>query len=140
MKSAFLDPTPESGRDFYLNAPAGPLVMLNLLRFRETADYSASPELKPDAPISGREAYRLYMRHTVPFLKAAGGELTFTGTASAFLIGPPEERWDGVLLVRQRSKEDFMAFAQNEDYQKIIGHRTAALLDSRLLPMGETTI
>ena len=54
------------------------------------------------------------------------------------LIGPPDERWDAVLLVRQRSVGDFMAFATNEGYVKILGHRTAALEDSRLLPMIET--
>ncbi len=30
-----------------------------------------------------------------------------------------------------------MAFAQNKDYLKTIGHRTAALEDSRLLPSTE---
>ncbi len=30
-----------------------------------------------------------------------------------------------------------MAFAQNDKYLKTTGHRTAALLDSRLLPMSE---
>jgi hypothetical protein len=35
----------------------GGLVMLNLLRFREVADYSANPELAPAAPISGAEAF-----------------------------------------------------------------------------------
>ena len=35
----------------------GGLVMLNLLRFREVADYSANPELAPAAPISGAEDF-----------------------------------------------------------------------------------
>jgi hypothetical protein len=33
--------------------------MLNLLRFREIADYSANPELTPAEPISGAEAFEL---------------------------------------------------------------------------------
>ena len=32
---------------------AGNVVMLNLLRFREVADYSAYPDLAPPTPISG---------------------------------------------------------------------------------------
>lgn len=51
--TAYLEPTQESGRDFVMRGIAGPVVMLNLLRFRAVADYSATPELAPAAPISG---------------------------------------------------------------------------------------
>jgi len=47
--------------------------MLNLLRFREEADYSAFPELAPPEPISGSESYDRYVRHTTPLLIASGG-------------------------------------------------------------------
>jgi hypothetical protein len=39
------------------------------------------------------------------------------------------------LLVRQSSIAAFLAFASNKDYLHGIGHRTAALEDSRLLPL-----
>ena len=55
--------------------------------------------------------------------------------AIAFLIGPPEERWDLVMLVRHRSVETFVAFASNEAYSAGLGHRLAAISDSRLLPV-----
>jgi hypothetical protein len=57
------------------------------------------------------------------------------GNGGQFLIGPQGERWDRALLVRQQSVETFMAFAVDEDYQAGIGHRTAALADTRLLPL-----
>jgi hypothetical protein len=41
------------------------------------------------------------------------------------------------MLVRQSSVNDFVDFASNEEYLKGIGHRTAALEDSRLLPLVE---
>ena len=41
------------------------------------------------------------------------------------------------MLVRQRSVGAVMAFATNEAYLAGIGHRTAALEDSRLLPLIE---
>ena len=137
MSKTYLDPTQESGQDFYLNEMSGPIVMLNLLRFRDVADYSASPELAPAEPISGSKAYEHYMKHTRPFLEGGGGEVLFMGKGSSFLIGPSEEKWDAVLLVKQQSKDSFMAFAQNEGYLKGLGHRTAALADSRLMPMKE---
>jgi uncharacterized protein (DUF1330 family) len=137
MPITYLDVTQESGRDFFMNEMSGSIVMLNLLRFRDVADYSGSPELNPGEPISGSQAYALYMKHTQPFLQAAGGEVLFMGKGSDYLIGPTNEKWDAVLLVKQHSKEHFLAFAQNEGYLKGIGHRTAALADSRLMPMKE---
>ena len=91
--------------------------MLNLLRFRAVADYSATPELAPPEPISGAEAYERYIAHTLPHLRASGGELLFRGRGGPFLIGPDSERWDEVLLVRQKSVGEFIAFASNEAYQ-----------------------
>ena len=109
--------------------------MLNLLKFREVADYSASPELAPLEAVSGKQAYQRYMKHTTPFLQEAGGELLYAGEGGSFLIGPEGEGWDMVLLVKHRNATTFISFAQNEGYLKGIGHRTAALADSRLLPM-----
>jgi len=114
---------------------AGEVVMLNLLRLRAIADYSAAPHLAPAEPISGAAAYDLYIEHTLPFLRASGGDVTFLGEGGAFLIGPPEERWDLAVLVRQRSVESFIAFASNTDYLAGMAHRTAAVEDSRLLPL-----
>jgi hypothetical protein len=131
----YLDPTQEQGRAFFARATSGSIVMLNLLRFRPIADYSATPALAPASPISGEDAYRLYMEHTMPHLKAAGGELLFFGRGSDFLIGPTNERWDVAMLVRQSSVQSFLAFASNQGYLSGMGHRTAALEDSRLLPL-----
>jgi len=136
-KQRHLDPTQESGRGFLARGIRGSIVMLNLLRFRDVADYSANPGLAPGRPMTGEEAYRLYVRHTLPHLEASGGELLFFGKGGPFLIGPPDERWDAAMLVRQRSVEDFMAFASNRAYLAGIGHRVAALEDSRLLPLVE---
>jgi hypothetical protein len=41
-----------------------------------------------------------------------------------------------VMLVRQTSIEKFIGFASHQDYLNGIGHRTAALEDSRLLPLS----
>jgi hypothetical protein len=133
--NTYLDPTQEQGRALFSRGISGSVVMLNLLRFKSIADYSATPALAPISPISGEEAYRRYMEHTLPHLKASGGELLFYGRGGGFLIGPANEHWDIAMLVRQSSLESFLAFASNKDYLSGIGHRTAALEDSRLLPL-----
>jgi hypothetical protein len=138
MDKYYLEPTQEAGAALFSRNITGEVVMLNLLRLREVADYSVSPELSPEEPISGRTAFQRYIEHTMPFLKDSGGELTFLGSGGQFFIGPTDEQWDVVMLVKQSSLASFIEFASNAEYLKGIGHRTAAILDSRLLPMVES--
>ena len=132
---SYLEPTNESGRAFFGRGITGEVVMLNLLRFREVADYTAAPGLAPNEAISGAEAFRRYVAHTMPYLTRSGGSLLFLGDGGPFLIGPPDERWDMAMLVRQQSARSFLAFASDPEYLAGLGHRTAALEDSRLLPL-----
>lgn len=136
MIATYLEPTQDAGRALVMHQISGPIVMLNLLRFREVADYSTFPELRPSDPISGADAFQRYIEHTLPFLRESGGELLFLGAGGRFLIGPESERWDLVMLVKQRGVEAFLAFAFHTGYLAGLGHRTAALEDSRLLPLA----
>ena len=135
MTARYIEPTMEAGRALMLRGIAGSVVMLNLLRFRDVADYSLAPELAPPEPISGAGAFQRYIDHTLPHLSASGGEMMFVGRGGAWFIGPDDERWDMAMLIRQHSMASFMAFASNEAYLKGIGHRTAAVEDARLLPL-----
>jgi uncharacterized protein (DUF1330 family) len=134
----YLEPTQESGRAFFMRGIGDAVVMLNLLRYREVADYSAAPQLASAMPITGEAAYRLYMEHTMPHLEKSGGKLLFFGRGGSFLIGPSDERWDAAMLIQQSSPSALMAFASNAEYLSGIGHRVAALEDSRLLPLEES--
>ncbi len=136
-QTSYLEPTQEAGRELFTRGLTGPVVMLNLLRFRPVADYSATPHLAPPAPITGEAAYRRYVEHTRPYLERSGGQVLFVGSGGPFFIGPPDERWDAVVLVRQSSLAAFLAFASDPGCMAGIGHRTAALEDSRLLPLVE---
>jgi uncharacterized protein (DUF1330 family) len=122
---------------FISDQDEGSVVMLNLLRFREVADYSRHPELAPPSPISGKMAYGLYSTHTLSILQRAGGEVLFQGRARSLLIGPTDEHWDSVLLVRYESAGAFLTLTRDREYLVGVGHRTAALSDSRLLPVFE---
>ncbi|ACI52554.1 conserved hypothetical secreted protein [Gluconacetobacter diazotrophicus PA1 5] len=136
-KVNYLEPTPSTGKLFVQRGFEGSIIMLNLLRFRAIADYSAHPELAPPEPISGAEAFDRYIRHTLPFLHDSGGELLLLCAGGPFLIGPEDETWDRAMLVRQSSVASFLAFASHDAYLAGIGHRTAAVEDSRLLPLSE---
>jgi hypothetical protein len=136
-QAPYLEPTQASGRALVQRAGKREIGMLNLLRFREVADYSANPELVPETPISGSEAYDRYVALSLPHLKRSGGDLLFFGEGGPFLIGPDHEHWDRVMLVRQSSVQSFMAFGTDAAYLAGLGHRTAAVEDSRLLPLVE---
>ncbi|MEM7157546.1 MAG: DUF1330 domain-containing protein [Myxococcota bacterium] len=125
------DPTADSFRALKEDTPADtPIVMLNLLRFREQAQYPSGSE---HAPCSGAQAYARYGAHALPAVKAAGGEVVFRGRAVAFPVALPGERWDEVLLVRYPSIAAFFGMVMAPDYQAESIHRTAALLDARLI-------
>ena len=130
-----LDPSHENVVALIDRNIEGPISMLNLLRFRDVADYTNFPALAPAGAITGRAAYELYMTHTLPFLEATGGAISLVGEGGSFFVGPTDERWDLALIVRQTSMEDFFAFASNEEYLTGVGHRTAAVADTRILPL-----
>ncbi|MDQ0393425.1 DUF1330 domain-containing protein [Labrys monachus] len=135
-----LEPSRKAGGLFMQRGLEGIVTMLNLLRFREVADYTDHPELAPVSPISGAQAFDRYIRHTLPYLRESGGDVLFLGSGGPFLIGPESERWDKAMLVRQKSVSSFLAFASHGPYLAGLGHRMAALEDSRLLPLVEETL
>ncbi|SFD23920.1 DUF1330 domain-containing protein [Algibacter pectinivorans] len=135
----YLEASPESGKKFYLDyLNKGKIVMLNLLKFNDIADYTNIEELKPKSEISGEEAYNLYIENTLPELKNIGCKIIYYGKSTNFLIGPDFEKWDAVLLLEHQSIEKFMTFSQSKAYLNNVGHRMAGLADSRLLPTTET--
>lgn len=138
MNSTYLEPSEDSITALLSRNIRGEVVMLNLLKFKEKADYSDYPELAPSESFSGREAFQRYFDHTLPYLLDSGGEVMYLGDCSNFFIGPADEQWDMLMMIRQASLESFFSFASNEEYLAGIGHRTAALEDSRLLPVTPT--
>jgi uncharacterized protein (DUF1330 family) len=104
----------------------GPVVMLNLLRFKDQADGI-------DEGVTGAEAYARYSVGTQPFLEAVGGRLLMAVRPVQSVIGPTESEWDLMLLVEYPSRAKFIEMATNEEYLKVHAHREAALSDSRLV-------
>lgn len=121
-----LTPTETQLQKLAASSSQEPIVMLNLLRFKERADGI-------DEGMSGREAYALYGEASAPFLAAVGGRLLSAVEASEVVIGPEQEEWDMALLVEYPSRERFLQMASDPGYLAIHEHRAAALADSRLI-------
>lgn len=128
-----IEPTPAQLERFIAEDPGGSPVMLNLLRFLDTADYSGSPELDPGRAVTGQEAYASYSDAVLPILAGVGGSIEMFGGCHGTLIGPEGEEWDDIVLVRYPSTAAFVQMVTSPEYQAIQGHRTAALADSRLV-------
>lgn len=129
---------PENERAFYESAQAilagvpeeTPVVMINLLRYRERAAYPSGSQFEP---CSGREAYRRYGQVSIQLITAVGGRMIWQGSPKAVLVGAPGEQWHKALLVQYPSKRAFLEMVSRPDYQAVAVHRTAALEDSRLI-------
>lgn len=130
----YLNPDPEKLPALFAGLPDDtPIVMLNLLKFRDVAEYKGQP-----ADYSGREAYRRYSLVALQKLAQIGASVLYAGDVRATLIGPQDgELWDEVLLVRYPSKQAFMGMMLQPDFFEATRHRTAALADSRLVATVE---
>ena len=86
-----------------------PVVMLNLMRFRERS---------LDGDGSGWDAYLRYSALTVPMIKARGGTLLWTGNAEAVALGAEAgNQWDYVALVYYPTLAAFIDMMTSNDYE-----------------------
>jgi len=125
-----IHPNEDQLRAFVSEAEDGPIVMINLLRYREQAEYPAGSE---EAPCTGQEAYGRYSDAVMPLLEGVGGRPVFVGLARQSLIAPAGEAWDNAILVEYPSRKAFLEMTASPAYQAVAHHRTAALVDSRLI-------
>jgi uncharacterized protein (DUF1330 family) len=103
--------------------PPGPIVMVNLLKFKPQADY----EDKRPTSLSGREAYAIYGRAVVPLIMGVGGRLLFGADVSFLMLGQAEPLWDQVALAEYPNRAALVAMASSAEYQAIAVHRAAGL-------------
>ncbi len=113
-----------------LEDDGGPIAMINLLRYRDRAEYE---EGAADEPCSGREAYLRYGAVAGGMVAQYGGEVVIGGPVRMTVIAPEGEDWDDFILVKYPTRQAFLEMIGNPEYQACAYHRTAALDDSRLI-------
>jgi uncharacterized protein (DUF1330 family) len=132
-----IEPTREQLRAFAEGPEDGPVVMINLLRFRERAAYAADAG---ETPCSGQEAYGRYSAAVGPLLAGVGGRPIWVGLGRHTVIAPEGEAWDQAILVEYPSRKAFLDMVTSPAYQAVVHHRTAALADSRLIATSGTEL
>ena len=116
-------PTAEQIEGFLAPDAAGPIYMVNLLKFKAHAEYEDGRETS----LSGREAYMLYATEVAKVITKVGGKLTFGGDVKRLMLGEVEELWDQVAIAMYPSRAAMFEMIQLPAYAEISVHRTAGL-------------
>ncbi|MEQ8693197.1 MAG: DUF1330 domain-containing protein [Pseudomonadales bacterium] len=101
----------------------GPIYMLNLLKFKEKAEYEDGRE----TDLSGAEAYAIYGSEVVGHLAKVGGAPMFSGKVERLMLGEVEELWDTVAIAMYPSRKAMLEMISSPEYQASAVHRTAGL-------------
>ena len=117
-------PAPEKAITFFSAADQGPMVMVNLLKFKDQAEYPADSGY---GPCTGAEAYARYGAAVVACLAAVGGRPVYAGAVTGIILGDVEELWDMIALAEYPSPAAMMQMVQLPEYKAIEIHRTAGL-------------
>ncbi len=105
-----MGPTPEQIQAF-AQLPDRPVVMVNLLKFRDGGDGAAD--------------YAQYGVDVGRILQRIGAEIIFSGQCQTTLIGGAE--WDMIAMVRYPNSRALLQMAQSAEYQAISGNRSSGL-------------
>ncbi len=129
-----IDPTADQVRTLRDAGRNGPVVMLNLLKFRENANYDDG-EI-----VSGAAAYARYQHaFTVTVGDISQAEVLYEGKVEQVFIGmanTSETDWDMALIVRYPSRQHFLAMMAAPGYRDALRHRYAGLERTVLLQCG----
>ena len=116
-------PNKEQIKGFMEPASEEPICMVNLLKFKEKAEY----EDGRDTDLTGREAYALYEEGVKKLLQEIGGGIGFEGDVERLALGEVEELWDVVGLAVWPSRGAMFEVMQSPEMQAISVHRSAGL-------------
>ena len=116
-------PNKEQIKGFMEPASEEPICMVNLLKFKEKAEY----EDGRDTDLTGREAYALYEEGVKKLLQEIGGGIGFEGDVERLALGEVEELWDVVGLAVWPSRGAMFKVMQSPEMQAISVHRSAGL-------------
>lgn len=103
--------------------PEGPIYMVNLLKFKDEAEYEDGRE----TDLTGRQAYQLYGSAVSQIIRNYGGEITFAADVTFLSLGQVEELWDEVAIARYPTRGDLLAMSSSPEWQEAAVHRSAGL-------------
>lgn len=103
--------------------PDGPIYMVNLLKFKDLAEYEDGRETS----LTGRDAYMIYGRAVSQLLPKFGGKAVFGADVTFLTLGQVEELWDEVAIAMYPNRAALVTMSTSEEWREIAVHRTAGL-------------
>ena len=116
-------PNQDQIRGFTEPGPEGPIYMLNLLKFKDKAEYPDGRE----SNLTGEQAYAIYAAEVSRLLTEFGGGVMFGASVERLMLGEVEELWDKVAIAMYPSRGAMLAMMQSPTMQEIARHRAAGL-------------
>lgn len=103
--------------------PDGPIFMVNLLKFKDKAEYEDGRE----TDLSGRDAYMIYGRAVTELLPQFGGRGLFAGDVTFLALGQVEELWDEIAIAMYPDRAAMVRMSLSNEWRQIAVHRAAGL-------------
>lgn len=130
--TGYVDPSRENWQAFKDLPRDRPIHMLNLIKFRDLAEYPAGHP-NHGKGLTGREAYTIYYEGFQRVVAQDGAAMVWEAPIECVVTGPAGE-WDEAFVMGYPNSAVFMAMVKNEEYVRdVVPHRTAAVADSRLI-------
>ena len=103
--------------------PDGPIFMVNLLKFKDKAEY----EDKSENTLSGREAYQRYAVEVSKLVEKYGGVMFFVADVTHLTLGLVDELWDEVAIVIYPNRKALVDMSTSPEWMAVAHHRAAGL-------------
>ncbi len=115
--------SPERIDEMMQPGPDGPIYMVNLLKFKDKAEYEDGRE----TDLTGFEAYQLYGRAVSRIIRDYGGEIQFAANVTFLSLGQVEELWDEIAIAKYPNRGALLAMSSSPEWREAAVHRTAGL-------------
>ena len=130
-------PNEEQIKGFTEDNHGGPISMVNLLKFKEKAEYPDGRE----TDLTGAEAYAIYGAAVSKLLVKLGGGMVFSGVVERLALGEVEELWDMVAIAQYPNRKAMLDMMMSPAYAEIAPHRDAGLagqlnIETTGVPLG----
>ena len=122
VKNAVM-PNEDQIKEFSEQGEDKPIYMVNLLKFKEKANY---PD-KRESDLTGEEAYAIYAEEVAGHLEKVGGKPLFGGEVERLMLGEVEDLWDKVAIAMYPSRKAMLQMINDPDYIVSAQHRVAGL-------------
>jgi len=123
-------PEPEQIRELLTGPDDTPVVMVNLLSFRDRADAGSEG-------VTGEESYMRYAEKMRKFVESKGGRFLWSGRVDSMVIGESDADFHVVGLVEYPSRKAFLEIASSAHVAEIGKDRARGLAGQWLIAATE---